>query len=181
METAVNMNILAECAMTGNARALAELLELSWQPLYRYLHGLILDPHDTQDVVQETLIRAVDHLERYDSSKSVFTTWLCAIGRNVWFDELRRRNRAKKYWGLAVGEIKDDLVFSETDFDNSAVMDALRRLEPDVRTAIVLKYCHGYTQEEIGRMMGIKVGTVKSRIYYGVVKMRKELVSDAEE
>jgi RNA polymerase sigma-70 factor (ECF subfamily) len=58
------------------------------------------------------------------------------------------------------------------------MLDSLHALKEDVRTAIVLKYYYGYSLDEIASILHVPIGTVKSKIFYGLQKLRKELSRD---
>lgn len=159
-------------AQRGDQTALARLLQENYLSVKKYLITVTHDRALAEDLTQETMIRAIQRIGQF-SGKSKFSTWLISIATNLFMDSLRRQKREQRY--------QEENAF----FDRPAplgpepewmeVMDRLHALPRDVAMPLVLKHYYGYTYEEIGEMMGIPEGTVKSRIFNAVRVLRKGL------
>ena len=170
-------------ARKGDTAAMALLMEEAWPVVFRHLTGLGAWEADVPDLVQEALIRGMTKLDTYRPEKADLHTWLCAIGRNLFLDLLKKRRRETPLEMMADGVIPDHPVLSGEDVSDEADTLDLRyqlaRLPQDVRFAVLMRYVHGYTNKAVARMLGIPEGTVKSKIHYGLGKLRKGLMQDA--
>ena len=69
-----------------------DLYNVHGKPLYRFLLALTGDPHQAEELLQETFYQAFLHIDRFEGRSSLYT-WLCCIGKNAWLKECRRRSR----------------------------------------------------------------------------------------
>ena len=162
-------------AQNGNHEALAQLLHTNYEIVYRYLLKFTLNKSVTEDLVQETMVRAIEKIAGYDIRKSKFSTWLITIARNIYIDNIRKGKKEFLY-----GE--DDIVAnimqkdsSSSDISIRTVIDALSQMPPENRLPLLLKHYYGYSYEEIAKKMKIPEGTVKSRIHNSLKSLRKEM------
>ena len=173
-------------ARDGNEQAMALLMEDAWPAVFRYLRGLGISESDAPDLVQEALIRGMTKLDRYYPEKADFHTWLCTIARNLYIDTLRKRDREQLFNPLPsdaddVSSRRDNAIVMELVDPNSEAFpdpdlrDVLTRLPADVRFAVLMKVVHGLTNKAVGRLLGIPEGTVKSKVHYGLLRLRKGL------
>ena len=143
--------------------------------LYRFALRQLGDGGAAQDVVQEVFLRAWRSADAYDPRLASLRTWLFAIARNVVVDEARRF--AVRPWqrtlagdsdvdAPAVAGIDEALV------DGWVVEEALRRIGEDHRTAIVQTHLRGRPHAEVAAELGIPVGTLRSRVFYGLKALR---------
>jgi RNA polymerase sigma-70 factor (ECF subfamily) len=129
-------------------------------------HGL------AEDAVQETFLRAWRNAGSFNTSRGSVRTWLYAIMRNLLVDLARARavrpQTSPEMPDVAAGDALDGLLGSLT------VADALRRLSPEHRHVIVQNYVTQRSHSEIAELLGVPVGTVRSRLFY-----RREALSNA--
>ncbi|SNT03136.1 RNA polymerase sigma-70 factor, ECF subfamily [Geodermatophilus saharensis] len=146
--------------------------------LYRFALRQLGDGGAAQDVVQEVFLRAWRASGSFDPQLASLRTWLFAIARNVVVDEARRF--AVRPWqrhltdgadvdGPAVAAADDGLV------DAWVVEEALRRISAEHRTAIVQTHLRGRPYAEVAAELGVPVGTVRSRVFYGLKALRLAL------
>jgi RNA polymerase sigma-70 factor, ECF subfamily len=133
--------------------------------LQQRLTLVLRDPHEAEDVAQEAYLRAYRSWERFDGAD--VRAWLYTIGLRLAFNELRRRRR----WILN-GPMRDPSWQPAVEPDLWA---AIARLEPPHRAALVLHVVDGYTQAEVGAMLGVPAGTVGSWISRDKALLRAEL------
>jgi RNA polymerase sigma-70 factor (ECF subfamily) len=147
--------------------------------VYRLAFRLTGNSHDAEDLTQEVFVRVFRSLPTY--SPGTFEGWLHRITTNLFLDMTRRRQRIR-FEGLGEetaaklrgAEPTPSQAFDERhlDFDISA---ALADLPPEYRAAVVLCDIEGLTYEEIADVLGVKLGTVRSRIHRGRAQLRAAL------
>jgi RNA polymerase sigma-70 factor, ECF subfamily len=143
--------------------------------LYRFALRQLDDSSAAQDVVQEVFLRAWRAWGSYDAQLSSLRTWLFAIARNVVVDEIRRI--AVRPWQAQLADPRDDDLPVGDGVDERlvnawTVEEALRRIAPDHRTAIVQTHLRGRPHGEVAAELGIPVGTLRSRVFYGLKSLR---------
>ncbi len=143
--------------------------------LYRFALRQLGDGGAAQDVVQEVFLRAWRAADSYDPELASLRTWLFAIARNVVVDEARRF--AVRPWQRDLTD-GSDLPAQAGAADQDAMVDtwvveeALRRIGDDHRTAIVQTHLRGRPHAEVAAELGIPVGTLRSRVFYGLKALR---------
>lgn len=144
--------------------------------LYRFALGRMVDRRDAEEVVAETLTKAWRHHHQFDEERGSERAWLLGIARNVSADLHRRKGRHLRAVGPGdVPEQRDPDDRIDLVADASVVRDALMGLSKDHREVIVEAFFAGRTSVEIARRLGIPLGTVKSRMYYGMRALRAGL------
>ena len=147
--------------------------------VYRLAYRLTGNQHDAEDLTQEVFVRVFRSLSGY--TPGTFEGWLHRITTNLFLDSVRRRSRIR-FEGL-VDDAADRLPSTEPGpaqvYDDSHldadVQAALDQLPPDFRAAVVLCDLEGLSYEEIADTLGIKLGTVRSRISRGRAQLRASL------
>jgi RNA polymerase sigma-70 factor (ECF subfamily) len=143
--------------------------------LYRFALRQLGDGGAAQDVVQEVFLRAWRAADGYDPQLSSLRTWLFAIARNVVVDEARRF--AVRPWQRTLTEgpgtdVPGVVGIDEAVVDAWVVEEALRRIGEDHRSAIVQTHLRGRPHAEVAAELGIPVGTLRSRVFYGMRALR---------
>jgi RNA polymerase sigma-70 factor (ECF subfamily) len=171
-------------AQQGDAAAMAVLLREHYPFLYKYLIKATMDPSLAEELAQDTMVRCMEKIGTYNGS-SAFSSWLITIASRLYIDRKRRWRRETKWkqeqeqeqeQGQGVRGIR--WRFESRNMEWSEVLDALSRLTSAQRMAVLLKHYYGYGYEEIGVMLQIPSGTVKSRAAAGLNQLRKELEED---
>ena len=147
--------------------------------VYRLAYRLTGNPHDAEDLTQEVFVRVFRSLSSY--TPGTFEGWLHRITTNLFLDAARRKQRIR-FEGLA-DEMAHRLPGSEPTpaeaFDDTHLDDdiqaALKALPPEYRAAVVLCDIEGFSYEEIAATLGVKLGTVRSRIHRGRAQLRTAL------
>jgi len=143
--------------------------------LYRFALRQLGDGGAAQDVVQEVFLRAWRSAGAYDPRLASLRTWLFAIARNVVIDEARRF--AVRPWQRTLTDVTDTDApvvggIDEAVVDAWVVEEALRRIGEDHRTAIVQTHLRGRPHAEVAAELGVPVGTLRSRVFYGLKALR---------
>jgi RNA polymerase sigma-70 factor (ECF subfamily) len=174
-------------ATTPAAAAAADWVPPTWDEVvrthsarvYRLAYRLTGNPHDAEDLTQDVFVRVFRSLSSY--TPGTFEGWLHRITTNLFLDQVRRKQRIR-FDGLADDaaerlpgrEPGPAQVYDDTHFDDD-VQRALDALPPDFRAAVVLCDIEGLSYEEIAATLGIKLGTVRSRIHRGRAQLRAAL------
>ncbi len=151
-------------------------------PVAAYAARLTGDAGIAEDVVQETFLRAWSHLHRLDPDRSPLP-WLMVVTRNVCYSMGRRRLSRPAEAPLHDHAARSGLDGSgggglgtdEALLDGVVVAEALGRLGANHRVVLVETFIDGFSAAEVANRLGIPVGTVKSRIYYGLRALRNVL------
>jgi RNA polymerase sigma-70 factor, ECF subfamily len=167
---------LVDRARSGDVAAF-EALMLPMQPAgYRLAFALLGDPHAAEDALQEACVKAWRkfHQFRYGASpQSWFLTIVAnqcrSMTRSPWWSVVKRAD-------VAVTESRPEPSVAS----NLAVREALDRLPFEHRLVLYLYYCEDMSQQQVATTMGIKEGTVKSRIHRALVRLRREFPSEPD-
>jgi RNA polymerase sigma factor (sigma-70 family) len=148
--------------------------------VYRLAYRLTGDKHDAEDLTQEVFIRVFRSLSTY--APGTFEGWLHRITTNLFLDGVRRKQRIRidaigdeSERHPATGELHNpERRFEHANLDLD-VQRALGDLSPEYRAAVVLCDIEGLSYEEIAVTLGIKLGTVRSRIHRARAQLRRSL------
>ncbi len=145
--------------------------------LYRFLLRGLGDAGAAQDVTQETFLKAWRFADRYDPELSSLRVWLFGIARNAMIDHARAA-AARPWQGQLVDPPTAQVVGSAVEDPSDALVEswlleeALRRLPQHHRVAIVMTHLKERPHEEVAAELGIPLGTLRSRIFYGLKALR---------
>ncbi len=155
----------------------AELLLAERESLGRFVGKLVShDPHQAEDIVQETLLRAWQQADQLDWSDLPIRMWLFRVARHLLIDGWRK-DRAVPV-GIAAESFPDPAPVRDHAtqvLDRRILVDSLRALDPIHREAVVHVHLLGRTGADAARSLGIPGGTLKSRTHYGVRALREHL------
>jgi len=169
---------------SGDAAALAALYDRYGDLVYSTARRILTDAHLAEDVSQEVFLRLWRQPEKYAAEKGRFVTWLLSVTRNRAVDELRKRRRRFRHETASPDERRlevpssdgHDVALSvELADQRRAVRAAMTALSPQQRQVIKLAYFGGLTQREVAHRLGQPLGTVKTRIRLGMLKLRLAL------
>ena len=151
--------------------------------VYRLAYRLTGNAHEAEDLTQDVFVRVFRSLSSY--TPGTFEGWLHRITTNLFLDQVRRKQRIRfdalpddAGDRLAGRERTPAQVYDDEHFDPD-VQSALDQLAPDFRAAVVLCDIEGLSYEEVAATLGIKLGTVRSRIHRGRAQLRAALAHRA--
>lgn len=166
-------------------------MTLSWEEIvaehsakvYRLAYRLTGNRQDAEDLTQDVFIRVFRSLDSYVAGN--FDGWIHRITTNLFLDRVRRKSRFRTDpFGegaeerLTSSELLPDIAVHDSGFDPD-IDRALAELPEDFRVAVVLCDVEGLSYEEIADVLGIKLGTVRSRIHRGRNQLRTALAHRA--
>ena len=157
-----------------------EIVRVHSTRVYRLAYRLTGNQHDAEDLTQEVFVRVFRSLSTY--TPGTFEGWLHRITTNLFLDSARRKQRIR-FEGLGDDvaqrlpgtELSPAQAWDERHLDGD-IQAALAALPPDYRAAVVLCDIEGFSYEEIAATLGVKLGTVRSRIHRGRAQLRAALV-----
>jgi RNA polymerase sigma-70 factor, ECF subfamily len=176
-------------SVSGDADSFNELVVRWERPIYALAYRTIGREEDARDVCQETFLRAFRGLPRF-RGQAKFSSWLYRIALNLCRDWIRRERRTpvvqppedmdliEMAAAAEPSESIEDLV-ARKDLSR-LVEQAMTLLPEEQRTAIVLKEYHGLTFQEIAELVGCPLSTVKTRLYQGLIVLRRELAKNSK-
>jgi len=167
---------LVEAVRRGSADAFEVLAREHSPRLYRLALHLSRRPDEAEDLVQETLVRALPALRRFEG-RAQLSTYLIRALTNLWKNRLRSRSRSRIVDWFRPGLRGEEAgTFDPPDASASAldrieaeeaaarVRTAMARLDPDRRLTLLLREVEDLSYEEIASVTGVPIGTVRSRI-----------------
>lgn len=162
--------------MVDDVTSVEDLHDAFAGPLFVFAYRLLGDAETAEEVVQDTLVRAWRHADRFDPSRGSLASWLFTIARNLTTDRTRRA-AARPHTVAGLDEVAPPPAPADVDRALEAwhMAAALHDLSDEHRTVIVEAYYRGHTVTEIAGRLDIPVGTVKSRLFYGLRALRLRL------
>ncbi|SHE69235.1 RNA polymerase sigma-70 factor, ECF subfamily [Caldanaerobius fijiensis DSM 17918] len=138
--------------------------------IYNVAYRMLGNEEDARDIAQDAIIRAYEKFNQY-KGKSSFATWIYRITVNLCIDHLRKNKVRRielienmKYNAGYKDDLNDPQYFVENAELGSVIIKELNKLKPEYKAVIVLRDIYGFTYEEIARILGIKMSTLKSRL-----------------
>ena len=174
---------LAAGCLEGNAQAWEQLARSQHRRIYGICYRFTGSQSDAEDLTQEAFLKMYRNLASFDPTKGGFATWLTTLTRNLLVDHYRRSRLERasdsldeSFDGEEDGPTKADRLTSSGKNQEqhvsglqlrAQIQDALRKVSPDLREAVILRDLEGMDYKEIAEILGIPQGTVKSRISRG--------------
>ena len=165
-------------ARAGKPEAWEVLFGRYQLPLYVYVFELVRDQQASLDIVQETFVAAVRHIAGLQADEN-FGSWLFGIAHQKCVQLWRKQNREARWRDEIAGapakleSSPDDLLLRREQ--EAEFLLLLDQLPLPQRTALLLHFMEDFSLEEIARITGTSLGTIKSRIHYGKRTLRKLL------
>ena len=155
--------------------AIRQLYSQHAKALHSYVERYCRDSASTDDIVQETFIRAWRHLPQLTTGDRPVRPWLFRVARNLLTDADRAaRSRPVTVQAEPEQDIRDDTGLDQV-MDRQLVTDALQYLSPAHRAVLVETFYRGGTMAAVARQLGIPHGTARSRLHYALDALRQQL------
>jgi RNA polymerase sigma-70 factor (ECF subfamily) len=178
---------LVRAAQKGDGQAFRELVTKYQRRVYQLALGMMKDPDDAMDISQETFVRVHRYLPSFKGDSSFFT-WTYRIAMNLCLDAQRRKGRAER---IDAEEGDEAEIEAAMDPPSAALAgpqraalntelkekldEALQSLSGNHRAILLLREVEGLSYEELAKVLGIRKGTVMSRLFHARLKMQKNL------
>lgn len=165
--------LLVQQALSGSKPAFERIVHQHRQTVARTVKGMLGDGGDAEDVGQDTFIRFYHAMNQY-KGEAALGTYLTRIAINLSLNALKKRG--KRRW--LVLDYKTDMVVQEDNFQHKKEVKeeieyALKQLEPEFRSVVVIRLLQGYSTKETADILGIPQGTVLSRLSRAQQKLKE--------
>jgi RNA polymerase sigma-70 factor, ECF subfamily len=175
---------LIQRCIEGDDGAWAGLLQAHTRKIYNLCYRFTGRPSEAEDLTQEVFIKIFQTLKSFDPAQAAFSTWLNRVARNHLVDHYRRtkKDRVTSSIDDELGGIEDKpsptsgpVAHVEARERKELLQQALERLSPDLREAVVLRDLQDLDYVEVAQVLGVPEGTVKSRINRGRLELARVL------
>lgn len=175
---------------SGDENAYVELVNRYKDKLTNFVFYFLKDEEHSEDIVQETFIRLYEK-KHYYKEIAKFSTWIYTIARNLANTELRKKSRTKIMYLSQMSNYKKDYDLKSSDPDlnmnieNEFLMKeihaAIDKLPENYKSVIILRDIQGLDYEQISNIIGVPLGTVKSRINRARLQLQVDLMDFKKE
>ncbi|WP_374971288.1 ECF RNA polymerase sigma factor SigK [Terrabacter sp. BE26] len=167
-------------AATGDETAFAELYDAVAPRLFGLVRRVVRDPAQSEEVTQEVFLEIWRHSARFDPGKGGAMAWMLTIAHRKAVDRVRAAEAARardEGYGASNQDVTHDSTAEAAveRLDAERVHRALETLTPVQRQALELAYLSGYTHTEVASMLDLPLGTAKTRIRDGLIRLRDTL------
>ena len=166
-------------AQRGEQAALDALVDLHQGPITHFIYRYFSNTEDLEDMVQEVFAKAFSKLKHFDPSIGEFRNWLFKIASNASISEIQRRKR-RRLRDQQEFQVEEESSRASNDPGEeqtmaSRVQTVVQQLPDQERLVLVLHFYHDMTQQRISDILGVPLGTIKSRMRLGMTRARQEL------
>jgi RNA polymerase sigma-70 factor (ECF subfamily) len=183
--TALRELQLVEAGRDGDPEAMAELLRVYQKRIYAVCYRMVRDADEAADLTQDALVKIMEGLGSYDG-RSALSTWIIRVTMNCCLSHLRRQ-KLRRHGSLDAPAGPDDAAWvaqmpSEGELSavqrveqaemRSILLRALKGLDPQMRAVIVLRDLQDLEYQQISEVLGVPIGTVKSRLFRARAALR---------
>jgi RNA polymerase sigma-70 factor, ECF subfamily len=159
----VREDLLVDRARRGDADAFGRLYQLHLDRIYRYVYYRVGSSNEAEDLTEHVFLKAWEAIGRYESRGLPFAAWLYRMAHNAVIDHYRARKATTpidETFDLE-DESQNPVASTEALFDREELTVAIKRLNPDQQTVIVLRFSEGLSHAEVGRILGKSEGAVR--------------------
>jgi len=187
-EEKLSDHALIEATKSGDEAAFAEIMDRYRNPITNYLYRFLNDYEEAVDLAQETFVRVYFAIDRYHT-QFAFSTYIYRIATNLAISEIRRRKRRRllSLTGLFQSEADEAVEFQppdqkpladtvlEDEERDQTIARAIAALPEKYRVPIILRDIEGRSYDEVADIMGLGLGTTKSRISRARALLKEKL------
>ena len=176
--------VLLKAIAARDEAALAQLYDRYDRILFGLLMRILNNREEAEDVLQEVFLQVWRKAADFDESRGRPFTWLVTLARSRGIDRLRTLAARERVAEAGAREVSEEISDAATDAFKSEqrglVSDALAKLPDEQKRPIMLAYFDGLTQTEIATRLGAPLGTVKTRMRTGMIRLRELLAGQGE-
>jgi RNA polymerase sigma factor (sigma-70 family) len=171
----------------GDEDALAELYDRVGRTAFGLAHRVLRDERHAEDAVQEAFLAVWRTAASFRAERAKASTWILTLVHRRAVDLVRREERRR---AEPLGDAHEPALAGEAEateeaawirFERERVQSALKQLPDAQREAIELAYYGGFSQSELAERLGVPLGTIKSRMFSGLARLRELLDDSAQE
>jgi RNA polymerase sigma-70 factor, ECF subfamily len=195
---------LMQKAQVGDRSAYGQIVILYQDRLFNALLRMVGEPEEARELTQETFTRGLEKIDGFRGEASPYT-WLFRIGMNLAISNLRRSQRARVFSldgeranhggngqarrgesqgrdqaaalvdRIAAGDVESPSAAAERSERHKIVLDALGRIDAEYRAVLVMRDVEGFEYQDMADVLGLPLGTLKSRLFRARLALRDEL------
>jgi RNA polymerase sigma-70 factor, ECF subfamily len=176
----VDVRELVSRAQAGDREALEELYLLHFDRIYAYLQMTVGNRHDAEDLTNQTFVKMLESIERFQWRKVPFSAWLFRIAHNLAMDHFRAHRRWQpeeeppEPEHLAEHSAEDAALHSIGD---RSMLEMIESLSIDQQQVLTLKFVFGFSNAEVATILGKTEGAVKSLQHRALASLQRQLAA----
>lgn len=171
----VDDTTLVDQAIAGDREAFGELYERYVSRVHRYLLYLAQDVDAAQDLTEQTFLRALAAIHRYERRGVPFVAWLLRIAHNLYLNGRSAQRNSSPICDNQDGRRESPELLCEARARAEEVMQAVQALSRDQREVIILRFIEGLSYADTARILGKSVGAVRVAQYRALCALRQRL------
>ena len=181
-DSTVAIRRLVERAQTGDRRALEELYLLHFDRIYSYLHMSVGNRHDAEDLTNQTFVKMLESIGRFEWRKVPISAWLFRIAHNLAMDHFRASRRLQPEEELPEPEYAAEHSAEEEAFQaigRRSMLAMIENLSHDQQQVLTLKFVFNFGNSEVATILGKKEGAIKSLQHRALATLHRQLSKTA--
>ena len=181
-DSTVAIRRLVERAQTGDRRALEELYLLHFDRIYSYLHMSVGNRHDAEDLTNQTFVKMLESIGRFEWRKVPISAWLFRIAHNLAMDHFRASRRLQSEEELPEPEYAAEHSAEEEAFQaigRRSMLAMIENLSHDQQQVLTLKFVFNFGNSEVATILGKTEGAIKSLQHRALATLHRQLSNTA--
>ena len=160
--------------------AFSELYKRFSQVVYNLSYRVVKNKSDAEEVVQKVFVQIWNKAENYDQGRGAVSTWIMNITRSRAIDKIRSLKKTRNNISMDDTFLQfispKGFIIEDAKEKREIIKEALSKIPPEQKTVVETIYFEGYTHSEAADYLDIPIGTVKTRLRLGILKL-KDLIS----
>jgi RNA polymerase sigma-70 factor (ECF subfamily) len=181
-DSSVAIRRLVERAQAGDRRALEELYLLHFDRIYSYLHMSVGNRHDAEDLTNQTFVKMLESIARFEWRKVPISAWLFRIAHNLAMDHFRVSRRLQPEEELPEPEGAAEHSAEEEAFQaigRRSMLTMIENLSRDQQQVLTLKFVFNFGNSEVATILGKTEGAIKSLQHRALATLHRQLSKTA--
>jgi RNA polymerase sigma-70 factor (ECF subfamily) len=179
-ESTAQVRRLVEQAQGGDRHALEELYLMHFDRVYSYLHMSVGNRHDAEDLTNQTFVKMLEAIERFEWRKVPLSAWLFRIAHNLAMDHFRAHRRWQPEESPPEPERQAEHSAEEAAFHSigeRSMLEMIESLSIDQQQVLTLKFVFGFSNAEVATILGKTEGAVKSLQHRALASLQRQLAA----
>jgi RNA polymerase sigma-70 factor (ECF subfamily) len=177
-ERSTDTRHLVERAQGGDRAALEELYLMHFDRIYSYLHLSVGNRHDAEDLTNQTFVKMLESIQRFEWRKVPISAWLFRIAHNLAVDHFRAGRRWHPQEEVPESAGTAERSAEDAAFDSlgrRSMLEMIEGLSPDQRQVLTLKFVFDFSNAEVATILGKTEGAVKSLQHRALGSLQRQL------
>jgi len=178
--TAADTRRLVERAQQGDRQALEELYLMHFDRIYSYLQLSVGNRHDAEDLTNQTFVRMLESIERFEWRKVPFSAWLFRIAHNLAMDHFRSRRRWQPEEEPPEPPGSEERSAEEEALQSigrQSMLEMIEGLSQDQQQVLALKFVFNFSNGDVAGILGKTEGAIKSLQHRALASLQRQLTS----